>query len=116
MFFTTSQPIGTVACACLDTSRRRYAPPSQAHAAQNERNERKSKAERVRGGRDLDQPVMLLASLPPASLCDVPALHHAEGVDGIARCASAWNRHEVSHGINAEHWMESADRRHGIIP
>jgi hypothetical protein len=26
-----------VACACLDTSRRRFAPPSQAHASQNQR-------------------------------------------------------------------------------
>ena len=28
---------GTVACACLDTSRRRYTPPSQAHALKTKR-------------------------------------------------------------------------------
>ena len=45
------------------------------------------------------------------SLNDGFVLNHAKGVDGIARCASAWNRHEVSHGINAEHRMESSRRR-----
>jgi hypothetical protein len=37
---------GTEACACLDTSRRRFAPPSQAHATKQKGTKGKSKAER----------------------------------------------------------------------